>query len=173
MSKFDRLLIWPAFLMLLLTVISLMISLFAIEQVRQQFSDIGFFTLHLVPLPFAWVALWPRNGSEKYVSALAFSLSAKTSWRRMLSGPFAPYQGHPGKSIRAIKRSGPIAIFAIAGVVGLFSGWMVPAFSFFAFIALLRRSAYAGNEYALIIEKDFLRLRYPTKACITANALLA
>lgn len=173
MSKFDRLLIWPAFLMFLLTVISVIISFFAIGQTRQQFSEIGFFALHLVPLPFAWVAMWPRNGSEKYVSALAFGLSTKTSWRRILSGPFAPYQGHPGKSIRTIKRSSPIAIFSIASVIGLFNGWMVPAFSFFAFIALLRRSAYAGNEYALIIEKDFLRLRYPTKACITANALLA
>ena len=162
--------------MLGLMLCSLTVTFVALPEFQTTFSGLGFFALNLIPMPFMWAAMWPRNPDEKYVAPLAFGngFSAKSSWRRMLKGPFAPYQGRPNNSWKQVLISRYAIVGLVIAAICLFSAaWMLPAFSYFAFLLSLRRAAFSGNAVALKIEKNILKLRYPTKACITSHRLLA
>lgn len=175
MQRIDRFLFLPALLMLILTVGSYAIGPSGLDWLRSQFSGFGFFCVQLIPLPLAWIALWPRNAEEKFVAPLSFDkmFSSKLSWRRMLVGPFAPYTRPMKGGWIGLLRHPYLVIGLVVMVSSFLWIWMLPAFSYIAFLMLIRRSAYAGSGCAVKIERDFLKLRYPTKACRSFNALLA
>lgn len=176
MTAIGRSFLWAAFAMLGLMLCSLTVTFVALPEFQTTFSGLGFFALNLIPMPFMWAAMWPRNPDEKYVAPLAFGngFSAKSSWRRMLKGPFAPYQGRPNRNWKQVFADRYVLVGLMVGAICLFSGsWILPVFSYFAFLLSLRRAAFSGNVVALKIERNILKLRYPTKACITSHRLLA
>lgn len=166
----DRWLYWPALAFLLAALLTTVGQFFFLDQLRVAVGDGGLFALHLIPFPFAWWALWPRDDGERIASGAGVGLH-RSNFRRVLASCYAPYIT-PYRSAKYKRTRGnwwktPFGILALGIVVlAVIHIWVLPAFCLITSAMLLRRSVYAGNVAALSFERWFVRPHYPTRACM-------